>query len=446
MLNYKIKNKIHCFNFMIIFVLCVVFTSCKTSKIMISTGNVEFVQTNVKQISMAAVEGIPILAWGGVTIQTKERYLELKECGFNINFIGCRANIEEVAKGLDAAYEAGVGMMIHCHELDYDPEKVVHRFKDHPALLGYFLQDEPIRSDFSRLNEWIQRIKAIDNKHFYYVDLFPNPYLQYLETTTYREYIQLFIKEVPVQFLSFWNYPITANSSGERSLDNGWYENLEIISDEARKAGLSFWTVSLTTAHSIFPIPTLADLRLQTYSNLAYGAQGIQYFTYGTPSPIYPEGYHDGPIDYASQQKTATWYTVQQMNKEIKALSNVFLGAQVIKVEHIVTNALGENVDIPAGTTRFDFTNRPAEASIIKKFIIPNNANAVVSFLKNGKRFYMVVINRNLSGGANVTFTVKGGSGLQLIKKDGTAVLAVLKSSKQTITPGDVLIYGWDIK
>jgi hypothetical protein len=57
----------------------------------------------------------------------------------------------------------------------------------------------------------------------------------------------------------------------------------------------------------------------------------------------------------------------------------------------------------------------------------------------------MVVINRNLSGGADVTFTITGGEGLQLIKKDGTAVSASSESSNQTVTPGDALIYGWDI-
>jgi len=69
-----------------------------------------------------------------------------------------------------------------------------------------------------------------------------------------------------------------------------------------------------------------------------------------------------------------------------------------------------------------------------------------VSFLKNGNRAYIVVINRNLKGGKNVTFTITGDEGLQLIKKDGTAVPASSESSSQTVTPGDALIYGWDIK
>jgi hypothetical protein len=56
----------------------------------------------------------------------------------------------------------------------------------------------------------------------------------------------------------------------------------------------------------------------------------------------------------------------------------------------------------------------------------------------------MVIVNRNLEGGDNAAFIIEGGKGLQLIQKDGTAVPASSKNSKQTVTPGDVLIYGWD--
>jgi len=116
-------------------------------------------------------------------------------------------------------------------------------------------------------------------------------------------------------------------------------------------------------------------------------------------------------------------------------------------VEHITKTAFGFNGAVPSGTKRFNFANRPAEAKkIINKFTIPNNTNALVSFLKNGNRRYMVVVNRNLEGGDNVTFTITGGPGLELINKDGSAVPATSKNSSQTVTPGDVLIYGWDVK
>jgi len=448
-------------------ILCVVFTFCKTVNNTIYTGKVEYAINEINQEygALVPMDRIPVLAWYGVQEHTTERYQELKECGIDYNF-SFYANVEDLALAMDAANLAGVKMIIHCPELVTEPESIVTRFKDHPSLAGFYLQDEPNRNDFQRLGELVQRIQAVDNKHFCYVNFYPNyASSKQLGTSTYLEHVQLFLQEVPVEIISFDHFPIKTNArirylnkvkrivplffynwanTGIRSLNSGWYENLEIISDEARKAGKPFWAFALTTAHGQYPTPTLADIRLQVYSGLAYGAQGIQYFTYWTPSSGDELNYRDGPIDYNTQQKTATWYTVQQMNREIKGLSGVFLGAQVIKVEHIVIDALGRNGAVPTGTTRFNFAKRPMKANIIKTFKIPNNTNAVVSFLKNGNRYYMVLINRNLSGGANVIFTITGGEGLQLVKKDGTTVPASSEGSNQTVTPGDVLIYGWD--
>lgn len=430
-----------------VLIICVVFISCKTVKVTVPAENVESVMFEVKQYSGTSIiiEGIPVLAWDGVNVHTIDRYYELKECGIDYNF-SVFTNVEQIAEAMDMAMEAGVRMIIYCLELYTEPEKIINRFKDHNALAGYYLVDEPNSDDFPYWSNLARRIQAIDNNHFCHVNLFPN-YASSVQlgTSTYQEYVKLFLQEIPVPFLSFDYYPIRINDSGERFLRDGWYENLEIISDEAHKAGIPFWAFALTTAHWSYPIPTLADLRLQVYSNLAYGAQGIQYFTYWTPTSEWPD-YNNGPIDNKTQQKTATWYTVQQMNKEIKALSSVFLGAQVLQVRHIVINDSGTDEVVPTGTTRFDFANKPSEANIIKTFIIPNNTNAVVSFLKNGNRCYMVVINRNLSDGDNVTFTITGDADLKLIKKDGTAVPAYSENSKQTVTPGDALIYGWDIK
>jgi len=444
------KKVIQHFNFLLMFTLCFIFISCRTSNTAVSAGRSASIKIDLKQevIAPVPIEGIPIIASIGVNEHTLARYLELKECGFDHNFSG-HINIETLTQSMDFANAAKVRMIILILGHENEPEILANHFKDHPALAGYFLSDEPNRIYFPHLGELARKVKAIDNEHFCYINLFPNyASPEQLGTSTYREYVQLFLKEVPVPILPFDHYPIRVNASGVRFLVGIWYENLEIIADEARKAEIPFWAHALSTAHGPYPLPTLADLRLQVYSNLAYGAQGIQYYTYWTqPFDAEGLGYNNGPIEYNTGQRTPTWYTVQQMNREIKALSNVFLSAQVIKVEHIATNASGENGDIPTGTTRFIFANRPAEAKkIIKNFTIPNNTNALVSFLKNGNRAYMVIVNKNLEGGDNVTFTISGGAGLQLIKKDGKAVSAFFQSRKQTITPGDVLIYGWDIK
>jgi hypothetical protein len=436
-----LKKVIYHFIFLFISVLYVISVSCKAEKNTVPVEKTESVRIDEKPDFDLPIlmEEIPIMAWYGVQEHTIERYRELKECGIDYNFSRF-PNVELLAQAMDIANKEGIKMIIHCPELETEPEKIVNRFKEHPALVGYHLQDEPNRNDFFRLSELSKRIQAVDNKNICYINLFPNyASSEQLGISDYLDYVKLFIQEVPVKIISFDHYPIRKNA-GIHSLYSRWYENLEIISNEARKAGKSFWAFALTSTLSVTPIPSLEELRLQVYSNFAYGAQGIQYYTYWGV-----DGEYDAPIDAHTGQKTATWYTVQQVNKEIKALSNVFLGANVIQVRHIVKTAFGTNGKIPSETTRFKFSNRPTEANIIKTFKIPNKTNAVISFLKNGNRYYMVIINRNLSGGKNVTFKIKGGDGLQLINKDGTIVNTSAENIKQIITPGDVLIYGWDI-
>ena len=52
-------------------------------------------------------------------------------------------NADAVAKALDIAQAAGVKLLIHCPELEREPEQTVARFRTHPALEGFHLRDEP---------------------------------------------------------------------------------------------------------------------------------------------------------------------------------------------------------------------------------------------------------------------------------------------------------------
>ena len=370
-------------------------------------------------------EQIPILGWYGVQESTPERYLELKESGITHNFTFF-PNVDELAIAMDAASEAGVRMIIRCPELEKEPEKIVNRFKDHPALAGYYLCDEPGRSSFPRLGQWAGRIQALDNQHFCYVNLFPNyAPTEALGTETYREYVQQFIKEVPVQLLSFDYYPIV-NETGERALRTGWYENLEIFSDEARKAGKPFWAFALTVAHGPYPVPTPAEIRLQVYSNLAYGAQGIQYFTYWSPGKA-DHNFYYAPINHDTKKRTEIYDYIKEINREIKNLSGVFLNAKVISTGHT-------GVDIPKGTNRL--SKLP---DVVKTFDV--EGEAVVSVLEKGDQSYLVIVNRNFKN--TVPVNIEGSPGLQRILKDGTKAPANKYETRLIVDPGDILIYCW---
>ena len=279
---------------------------------------------------------IPIIAWVGVPEgeTNAARFKELKESGINVNF-WFYSNIEAVEKALDIAQQTGIKIMPFCPELKNEPEKTVTRLMNHPALFAWHLRDEPANKDFPALKEWVERIQATGTKIPCYINLYPNDKIvesffdrDAMPENPYKEHVALFLREVPVPFLSFDHYPIT-EKDGVRSLKVQWYENLEIISAAAREKGIPFWAFALSRAHTNqgsapgdpYPVPTVADLRLQMYSNLAYGAQTLQYFTYWGAAASWMN-YQGAPMTMDGK-RTVIYDRLKAVNTEFQQLAGV---------------------------------------------------------------------------------------------------------------------------
>jgi hypothetical protein len=80
-------------------------------------------------------------------------------------------------------------------------------------------------------------------------------------------------------------------------------------------------------------MPTIEHLRLQCYINLAYGAQGIQYFSYSTPEPTKQYNFHDGPL-LRNGKKSDTYKLVKKMNEEMQPVASLFWKGKVTGIEH----------------------------------------------------------------------------------------------------------------
>ena len=380
------------------------------------------------QEKIKSTREIPIVAWHGIYCEemTEERFREQKEAGFTINFSTC-SNNEMLKKALDAAHKAGMQLIISTPELRSEPEKTVKQFMNHPAVAGYFLKDEPLASEFAELGAWAKRIQSVDNEKFCYLNLFPKggqTHFDALGVKDYREYISRFDKEVPLPFLSFDHYPIVNDS-----IKVEWYENLEHFSQEARRVGKDFWAFALATTHKIpggvYPIPTLAMLRLQMYSNLAYGAQGLQYFTYWTPRDNSFWDFQHGPIGLDGK-RTEVYDLVKEMNLELQKLSDVFLGSKVISVHHT-----GKH--IPANTRRLTILPDKVKA------LDTHGSGAIISQLEKGDKRYIVIVNRDFQKEMQLTFVAD--NSVKRILKDGSIVPVSEYTSTMTVLPGDIMIY-----
>lgn len=366
---------------------------------------------------------LPILAWYGIPPQETSlvRYEELKRSGITCNFTTF-PDIHAMDKALAVARQTGLKMLVSCPELKTDTRATVEHFMRNPAVAGYFLQDEPSLNDFSRLAQLVKQIRAIDDSHFCYINLFPN-YAdeKQLGVKDYADYVHKFIQQVPVQQLSFDHYPVK-----ETTLEKGWYENLEIISADAKKVQKPFWAFALAVTFNTHHMTTVAELRLQLYSNLAYGAQGIQYFTYWTP-PGGELDFHDAPLT-ADGKRSEVYDRIRLVNTEIKRLSWIFLGDSVITVAHT-----GET--IPRGTMRL--TKLPAPVKVLET----TGSGAVVSELKNGENHFLLIVNRDFIHPMKLTLFCD--QGVNRVLKDGSLVPAARYKNTMEVEPGDAVIYQW---
>lgn len=363
---------------------------------------------------------IPILAWYSIPAEyaSEETYRDLADAGFTINFSHL-TDLKDAMKALDLGQKTGVKIMFTCTQLGSDPEEIVKKVKDHPALFGYFLRDEPAAADFPNLATWAKRIRSVDDTHPIYLNLFPNYAPDNILGCTYPEYVHRFVEEVGLPMLSFDYYPVTVEGVRE-----SWWSNLEVVSKEAEAAGVPFWAFTLSTAHFPYPVATMSSMRLQLYTDLAYGAQGLQYFTYWCPTPGIWD-FNNAPVS-EDGQKTPVYGLVKEMNKEIQARAEVFLGAKVLSVKHT-----GET--LPPGVSPLE--ELPSQV----KTLDTKGKGTVVSLLDNGDWQYLMIVNRSLKEAVDyeIGFTVP----VKQIGRNGKD--SSVKDGEYHLEEGDCAIFRW---
>ncbi len=382
------------------------------------------VKVNAKKEYVVCNKEVPILAWYSIPPECTSvgRYKELREAGFHISFTHT-STLADAQAALKAARKTGVKNILMCNELSSSPESVVKTVKNDPALYGYFLRDEPVIADFPSLAEWADRIRTLDPDHPIYLNLNPIYAGEEILGGTYEQYIREFIRQVKPTMVSFDHYPIIAG--GIRS---DFWQNLEIISKVAAQAGLPFGAFALSTSHDPYPIPTIASLRFQLYTDLAYGAQLLQYFTYWNP-PQVVWNFHDAPIGLDGH-KTEVYSLVQQMNEELQKRAAIWVGCTVISVVQAGTPSV-----IPKGTTLM--TMLPEGVCELDT----GGKGAVVSLIANGSHRYLMLVNHRIdtSFEYKIAFSV---SGVKRIENDGEIVsLQDMMRYSFTLDKGDCAVF-----
>ena len=365
---------------------------------------------------------IPIIAYYGIPLEYSNvnRFKECKEAGFDVSICFYDDTpVDTLIRSLNDAQKSGIRLLISSGWVSVQPHVGIPRLKDHPALYGYFLQDEPWPKDIPETTRRYQAMAKQDTKKPTYVNLLPDygdGMPRDIKMPPYKEYLQQ-TSTIGLPFISFDFYPIM-----ESGIRPSWYSCLEDIRQESLRTNKPFWAFALCTPHVDYPQPTIEMLRLQIYSDLAYGAQAIEYFTYWTPKPTDEWDFHDGPISIDGR-RTKTYDVVKRMNQELRGLLPLFDKAEVQTVNHMVK--------IPEGTTKLQRV-----PTNIKKLKVVGRQGALITTFKKGGHLYMAVVNKDYQNNMQLHIATKNNVRMITKQLKETAV-----KSSYKVGGGDILLF-----
>lgn len=271
---------------------------------------------------------------------TAERFAEIKHAGFDFILSGNYAgdgNIFQYQLGL--ARDAGLQFLISddiqirnmsrwfsisdttTDFLSVTPAEasaLYVRARDaygpYSSLAGFNFYDEPGAGWFATLAKALAISRELAPQLLPYINLLPSD-----DPSYYRNFVDV----VKPSLISFDRYPLLS----EGREDANYFHNWAIVRDAALHGDIPSWVFIQTLAYNNHREPTAAELLWQVNISLAYGAKGIQYFTYWTPEAARGEGFGpalitvDGkrtPRYDAAKQINTAW--LHQVGRELKPL------------------------------------------------------------------------------------------------------------------------------
>ena len=259
---------------------------------------------------------------------------------------------------LDAAGANGLTVLMSVPGgKDFDKNNPAHagvitQFKDHPALYGFNIMDEPGAQLFDQLAGVKAQVKELmgSTDKPVIVNLFPNyasnTQLGYTDELSrkaayeahVRDYCDIFNPEI----LCYDHYPLAKDMLGsdfvfEKDMST-YFENISTVRTNAWDGDIPMWLFIQAVAWGGMANPTKDQQRFLMNAALVFGVKNTLYFFYQMPYPdeTYGEGFTKYPVDFEGNP-TEDYYKVQQVNAEFKNYLDIYAGFESKGV--LLTNA-----------------------------------------------------------------------------------------------------------
>jgi hypothetical protein len=336
-----------------------------------------------------------VMAWGESPAD-EQQLRGMKEAGLNISGFCRAADLEKVrAAGLSCFVQSPSIDGLDWMRLPGDAElrSMVDSLRrdigSNPAAVGVFLRDEPNAPMMAGLGKVSALLRESMPGLWPYVNLFPaRVSADRLGTSDYGSYVRMLVQTIHQPFLSYDNYSLV----GGEMLDY-FYTNLDMVRRSSVETKTPFWNCILANAHFNYMEPSDATFNLQVYASLAYGARGIQYFTYTSPAI---GNFRLAAVDQYGN-RTATWDMLRRINNQIRVLAPTMIRLRSTGVFHYPSvPEQGQPLSASKLVESVEMTQRFVRSPAAGRFLVGE-------FEDEQGRPYFMLVNKDL----NNSFQVK---------------------------------------
>ena len=370
-------------------------------------------------------------------------------------------------------------------KIDDQPwEKGYTEFSKYSSVKGWDIRDEPNYSrlfsadsqDFRMYSHFVEKEKSGSRRPVYF-NLAPRVDSDYIGDLTgcYKGFLQLIEMKYLPSLWSYDFYPFSVKNCGDEKWKTKWLEvpsgdagdasgtypcsgNVDVLyegffyylSAFARRSvrtGRPFWAYCMCVAHKIgehlltpdsgqcvirryLPAPTAGMLRFEAFGALAFGAQGIVYWSYGDWDDGEGMIFKDAPLRN-DLSLSPVWYNCRTVNREIAAFNDVFLDCQFVKAAIVGDGFFANGFD---GVPNIGALALDADEPMSKSVITPMKSGTgflVTHIVKNGLP-WLVCLNLNPFESRNISIRMR--------PKDG---YLLRQFSKQADTTTDMIVDLW---
>lgn len=363
---------------------------------------------------------------------TSEAFKVFTDCGFNVGML--TGNLQQCNKYFSLIEDIDLKLMVENvairtggNFIDY-----VKSLKQQPKLAGWKFVDEPLFKDLNTLQNNYFKLWEQDSTHLIYINLVGAQIKAYTgDTPNYREYLKLMQKVFHPAVWSYDLYPFSIKEKRLKVAYDVFYSDLEMFRDISKQTGRPFWAYcqSMAFKNSVLERPAAneAYLRFEAFSALAYGAQGIVYWTYAQRKSTENETYYSALVDLKGKKYPA-WYAAQKVNNEIKKFNDVFYNCEVMDCRH-------------TGKTLYRDTKKLKGSIGPFSKIDGEDAGILVSRIVNGENEYIVIVNHDVEKSQNIKFSLKKNNNVVLISDDKESEDVTSGTFNKLLSPGGYLIF-----